>query len=181
MRFLWMCRWDPRTVNGLLGIYYAPICKSLCRRMLNNWCDVREKNAILCFLHVFVQDEGEFSHPVSRDCVFTPVRKSRKAKWQRGKVVGDFYFLAGGDVWSNFSSSWASNRNHNKYSWMGRERMCCSAMQEGKRRRGEEGTLFSTWDSIFSSVAAALSLFPSRTGRLNLAGTVAKTWCWSQK
>lgn len=42
------------------------------------------------FLHVFVQAKGKFSHLVSRDCVFTPVRKSRKVKWQRGKVVGDF-------------------------------------------------------------------------------------------
>lgn len=45
--------------------------------------------------------------------------------------------------------------------------------------RGEEKeggrALFSTWDSIFSSVAAALGLFPTRTGRLNLAGAVAET------
>lgn len=56
----------------------------------------REKNAILCFLRVFVQVEGKFSRLVSWDCVFTPVRKSRKVKWQRGKVVGDFYFLGAG-------------------------------------------------------------------------------------
>lgn len=78
------------------------------------------------------------------------------------------------DLWSNFSSARASNRNLYKYSWMGEESV---ALQCRGEKRGR--ALFSTWKSIFSFLAASFGLFPVHT-ESKFSCTDAWAWCRNQ-
>lgn len=120
-----------------------------------------------CFFRVCVV-RGKVNIPVSHGLRVPSPEKEEKtgsemaARERRGRFL---------DLWSNFSSASASNRNFYKYSWMREEAVAprCRGRKEGR-------ALFSTWNAIFSRVAAFPGLSPMRE-EAKFSHTEAWAWC----
>lgn len=112
--------------------------------------------------------KGKVNIPVSHGrCVPSPEKEEKTgsemaARERRGRFL---------DLWSNFSSASASNRNLYKYSSMREESVAprCRGRKEGR-------AIFSTWNSIFSCVAAFPGLSPMRE-ETKFSNTEAWAWC----